>query len=190
MEAFVERGDEFYMKGRHTIEEIYALPDGERAELINGELYMMATPARIHQDLSFEFSIRIGNYIRSQKGKCKVYAAPFAVFLHNDDTTYVEPDIMVICDREKLDDTGCHGAPDFVIEIVSSSSRKLDYVLKLEEYRKAGVREYWIVDPEKQCIYVYRFEKSDTPVIYQFTDKVPVGIFEELTIDFAEMDLE
>lgn len=178
------------VRGKHTIEEIYALPEGERAELINGELYMMATPARIHQELVSGLFYEIAAYIRGNKGKCKVYPAPIAVFPHKDDSTYLEPDIIVVCDRDKLDDKGCKGAPDMVIEIVSPSSKKLDYVLKLAEYEKAGVREYWIVDPNKQCILVYRFTENDAPAMYHFTDKVPVGIFEGLEIDFAEMDLE
>lgn len=193
MEAYVNRGDGIFMNeehGRHTIEEIYALPEGERAELIDGELYIMAGASEIHQMLVTEFILEIGNYIRNRDGKCKLFTAPFAVFPHNDDTTYLEPDIVVVCDEDKLDEKGCHGAPDFVIEIVSPSSKKLDYFLKLVEYQKAGVREYWIVDPEKQCILVYRLEKDDTPVMYHFTDKVSVGIFEELEIDFAAIDLE
>lgn len=191
MEAYIE-GVELFMsngKGKHTIDEIYALPDGERAELIDGEIYMMATPTMVHQLLLGELHLLIGNYIKRNKGACKVILSPFAVLLHNDDSTYLEPDVVVICDKGKLDNKGCHGAPDWVIEIVSPSSKKLDYVLKLTEYQRAGVREYWIVDPLKKIVMVYSFEKDGAPVIYHFTDKVPVGIYEDFSIDFAEIDL-
>ena len=110
-----------------------------------------------------------------------VYAAPFAVFLNNDDINYVEPDLSVICDLSKLDDKGCHGAPDWVIEIVSSGSRSRDYMTKLFKYRTAGVREYWIVDPDKQMIMVYGFEK-DMVEKYDFNEAVPVGIYEGFTV--------
>ncbi len=102
----------------------------------------------------------IANYIDSKKGVCQVIAAPFAVFLNEDDINYVEPDISVICDKSKLDEKGCHGAPDWIIEIVSLSSKPRDYMTKLFKYRMAGVREYWIVDPGKQMTTVYGFEKD------------------------------
>lgn len=191
MEALIE-GEELFMangKGTHTIEEIYALPEGERAELINGELYMMATPTTVHQLLLGELVVTIANYIKQKKGSCKVFPAPFAVLPHNDDSTYVEPDISVICDREKLDNKGIHGAPDWVIEIVSPSSKKLDYVIKLAEYQTAGVREYWIVDPLKKIVMVYLLEQDGAPVIYHFTETIKAGIYEDLFIDFSEIDL-
>ena len=157
-----------------TLEDIYALPDRERAELIDGQIYFMAPPSRIlHQ--------AIANYIDKNNGKCEVYAAPFAVFLNDDDINYVEPDISVICDEHKLDNAGCHGAPDWVIEIVSPSSHKMDYYLKLFKYRTAGVREYWIVDPDKERIFVYRFEQ-DTVDEYLFGNDVPVGIYRDFVI--------
>ena len=109
-------------------------------------------------------------------------AAPFAVFLNNDDINYVEPDISVICDRSKLDEKGCHGAPDWIIEIVSQSSKSRDYMTKLFKYRTAGVREYWIVDPEKQMVSVYGFEK-DMVEQYSFSEDVPVGIYEGFLIN-------
>ena len=129
----------------YTISDIYALPDGERAELIDGQIYNMMPPGRLHQKISWKLHQAIANYIDSRNGLCEVYAAPFAVFLNDDDINYVEPDLSVICDLSKLDDKGCHGAPDWVIEIVSSGSRSRDYMTKLFKYRTAGVREYWIV---------------------------------------------
>ena len=100
--------------------------------------------------------------IKSHGGSCESFFAPFAVFLNEDDTNYVEPDISVICDPDKLNDKGCSGAPDWIIEIVSPGSRRMDYFTKLFKYRNAGVREYWIVDPEKKRITVYDFESENT----------------------------
>ena len=125
----------------YTISDIYALSDGERAELIDGQIYNMAPPGRLHQKISWKLHQAIANYIDSRNGLCEVYAAPFAVFLNDDDINYVEPDLSVIGDLSKLDDKGCHGAPDWVIEIVSSDSRSRDYITKLFKYRTAGVRE-------------------------------------------------
>ena len=125
----------------YTISDIYALPDGERAELIDGQIYNMAPPGRLHQKISWKLHQAIANYIDSRNGLCEVYAAPFAVFLNDDDINYVEPDLSVIGDLSKLDDKGCHGAPDWVIEIVSSDSRSRDYITKLFKYRTVGVRE-------------------------------------------------
>lgn len=161
----------------YTIEDIYALPDGERAELIDGKIYYISPPGRMHQKISWKLHQTIANYIDSKNGGCEVYAAPFAVFLNADDINYVEPDISVICDLSKLDDKGCYGAPDWIIEIVSPSSKPRDYMTKLFKYRTAGVREYWIVDPDKQMVMVYLFEK-DIVEQYNFEEDIPVGIYE------------
>ncbi len=165
----------------YTIDDIYALPDGKRAELIDGRIYDMAPPGWTHQRTLNYLNNEIYNYIKGNEGKCHVLPAPFAVFLNKDKVTYVEPDVSVICEEEKLDEKGCHGAPDWVIEIVSLSSRRMDYYIKLFKYRDAGVREYWIVDPAKQQIVVYRFEKEDGEE-YAFGEEVPVGIFEGFSI--------
>ncbi|MCM1092079.1 MAG: Uma2 family endonuclease [Butyrivibrio sp.] len=164
----------------YTIKDIYALPDGERAELIDGKIYYMSPPSWKHQRISGKLCQSIANYIDGNNGECEVLAAPFAVFL-DDDITYVEPDISVICDLSKLDDMGCHGAPDWVIEIVSPSSKSKDYMTKLFKYRTAGVREYWIVDQGKMMITVYGFE-NDTVEQYSFGEDVPVGIYEGFSI--------
>ena len=176
-------------KQYYTIDDIYNLPDGQRAELIDGELYMMATPNRVHQKLVMELSFLIRDYIRNKNGDCEVYPSPFAVFLNANNEIYLEPDISVICDKDKLTDKGCNGAPDWVIEIVSPSSRPMDYYKKLLKYGTAGVREYWIVDPEKKRNMVYNFEQ-DTVEEYSFKEQVKAGIFEDLEIDFSGIDLE
>lgn len=165
----------------YTIEYIYALPDGERAELIDGQIYYMAPPNTRHQRILNYINTEINMYIRKNNGECEVFPAPFAVFLNDDDMNYVEPDISVICDKNKISDKGCHGAPDWVIEIISPSSRAMDYFTKLFQYQKSGVREYWIVDPIKQRITVYFFEKELVEE-YCFGEEVPVGIYEGFSI--------
>jgi len=177
-----------FAEKNYTIEDIYSLPDGKRAELIDGELYLMATPGRIHQKLVMMLSNSIFDYIQSKDGDCEVYPAPFAVFLNADDKIYLEPDISVICDKAKLIDEGCKGAPDWVIEIVSASSRTRDYYTKLMRYGWGGVREYWIVDHDKNHIIVYNFEK-DIVDEYSFSDKIKVGIYEDFEIDFSGISL-
>ena len=165
----------------YTIEDIYALPNGERAELIDGKIYYMAPPNTKHQRLVHFFDREIGNYIQSKHGECEVFPAPFAVFLNENDINYVEPDISVICDKNKISDKGCHGAPDWIIEIVSPSSKQMDYYKKLFKYRTAGVREYWVVDSEKELVTIYSFEK-DSMEEYSFDKDIPVGIYESFSI--------
>lgn len=171
----------------HTIEDIYALPEGQRAELIDGQIYNMAPPNRIHQRIVSQLTKIIGQYIDSKNGSCEVYPAPFAVFLNKDSKNYVEPDISVICDKDKLDDRGCNGAPDWIIEIVSTGSRQMDYFTKLFKYRTAGVREYWIVNPLKHTIMVYDFEKEERSNQYNFCDDVPVCIYEDLILNMDQL---
>ena len=173
----------------YTIEDIYALPDGERAELIDGHIYYMAPPSYKHQKLVMELSAIIRNYIKQHKGTCEVLPAPFAVYLDERSNTYVEPDISVICDPDKLDDRGCKGAPDWVIEIVSPASKKMDYLLKLLKYRSAGVKEYWIVDPEKNRVIVYNFTGDESVNDYTLQDSIKAGIYDDLVIDFGSMEL-
>ena len=170
-----------------TIDNIFALPDDVRAELIDGEIYYMSpTPTSNHQRLVHFFDRLIGNYIYEKNGPCEVFPAPFSVFLDDDIYTYLEPDISVICNPDKIDDKGCHGAPDWIIEIVSPSNRQHDYMIKQYKYRDAGVREYWIVDIEKNRITVYNFE-HETMGEYSFNDTVKAGIYEDLEIDFTQV---
>lgn len=172
----------------YSIDDIYALPDGERAELIDGHIYYMTPPNRKHQRLTVELSTLINNYIKSNNGSCEVDIAPFAVFLNEDDKNYVEPDISVICDSKKLNAKGCLGAPDWIIEIVSPGSRRMDYFIKLFKYRTAGVREYWIVDSDKNRITVYTFD-SDCVEEYAFTDNIPSGIYPGFSINPSKLSL-
>ena len=172
---------------QYTSKDYWNLPEGTRAELIDGKFYDMAPPSRIHQEISYQLSRVIGNYIAEKGGNCKVYPAPFAVNLDADDKDWVEPDISVICDPNKLTDRGCSGAPDLIIEIVSPSSRKMDYSLKNTIYSQADVREYWIVDPVKERVTVYHYEEDAAPTIYTFAQPITVGIYKDLTITIANL---
>lgn len=171
----------------YTIEDIYNLPEGTRAELIDGQIYYMAPPSGTHQKISMFLSKIIANYIDKKGGNCEVYAAPYAVFLNKDDMNYVEPDLSVICDPSKLDDKGCHGAPDWIIEITSPSTQSMDYGIKLFKYRTAGVREYWIVNPVKKIVSVFDLENEQQSGVYSFDDEIPVTIYPELTIKLADV---
>lgn len=179
----------FAQEKLYTIDDIYRLPEGSRAELIDGQLYDMAPPNISHQRILSFLHLEIGNYIRSKKGTCEVFPAPFAVFLFADDSKYLEPDLSVVCDKHKLNDRGCSGAPDWIIEIVSSGSRRMDYYTKLSLYRSANVREYWIVDPIKRTILVYDMEHDSAPSIYSFSDSIKVNIYDDLWIHFQKLSL-
>lgn len=177
----------------YTISDISNLPEGQRAELLDGVLYAMASPSRSHQRLVAELLRKIADYIERNGGRCEVNIAPFAVYLYNDDYNYVEPDIFVVCDSRKMDEQGCHGAPDWIIEVVSPSTQRMDYELKLFKYRTAGVREYWIVDPKTRTVFVHYFERNEMET-YGFSDRIPVGIYQDteeggtgLEIDFSEI---
>ncbi len=170
-----------------TIEDIYALPDGQRAELIDGKLYMMAPPVRIHQKLVSQFTKVIGSYIDKSHGGCEVYPAPFAVFLNEDNWNYVEPDLSIICDKSKLTEKGCNGAPDWIIEIVSPSTQQVDYGIKLFKYRTAGVREYWIVNPKTNIINVFDFECEQASGQYRFDETIPVCIYDTLSVRISDL---
>lgn len=173
-----------------TEDDYYNLPENVRAELIEGNLiYNQAAPSRIHQTILSELHTIINNYIKAKQGACRIYPAPFAVKLREDTKTIVKPDLSIICDKNKLTDCGCTGAPDWIIEIVSPSTSRHDYVRKLNLYANANVREYWIVDPQRERIFVYHLEQENFEVeTYTFKDCIPVGIYPDLQIDFASLD--
>ncbi|MBP3700962.1 MAG: Uma2 family endonuclease [Lachnospiraceae bacterium] len=173
----------------YTAEDYWNTPEGERMELIEGHFYAQVAPSRAHQDVLSFLHAAVYNYIQTNGGSCRVYPAPFAVQLSDADTTIVEPDISVICNPDKLNDKGCKGAPDWIIEIVSPSSKRMDYYTKLALYRAAGVREYWIVDPLKKVVIVYNMEHDDGPVFYPLSEKVKAHIYDNLEIDFSQLRL-
>lgn len=148
---------------RYTFADVLTWDGQERVELIDGTPVMMAPPSRIHQKISAELGRQLGNYLEGKK--CEVYAAPFAVRLFEkagdrpeDVDTLVEPDLSVVCDPDKLDDMGCKGAPDLIIEILSPSTQRHDRLTKYNLYQRAGVREYWIVDPAAKSIQSFVLE--------------------------------
>ena len=129
----------------------------------------------------------IKNHVKSKKGNCEVIPAPFAVNLNADDKIWVEPDISIICDKDKLSDRGCKGAPDWIIEIISPSSTRTDCAIKLFKYRTAGVREYWIINPMKKIVQTYIFDDEEDANMYSFDDEIPVYIFDGLTITISDL---
>ena len=186
-----------YLKGCDTIalpqgkkynaEDYWNLPEGQRAELIEGQLYDMAPPTFIHQKLISELHFTIKEYIRKKGGDCEVIPSPFAVNLTGNDRTWVEPDISVICDKGKLSDRGCEGAPDWIIEIASPSTQSVDYGIKLFKYRTAGVREYWIVNPVTRTVNVFYFQNEKQTGMFSFDDEIPVMIYPDFIIKIVDM---
>ncbi len=168
--------------GRMTAEEFYSSTGEERCELIDGIIYDMSSPTRSHQAILRDLVGIIDRKIKERGGDCLVYPAPFVIQLSDD--TVLEPDISVICDRSKLTDRGCQGAPDWIIEIASPTSIARDYIEKLKIYTAAGVREYWIVNPSDRSVTVYRLSESHVADSYVFTDVVPVNIYEDFSVDF------
>ena len=177
--------------GPYTIDDYLSTPEDELVELIDGYLIHVGTPSIYHQDIVGEVYYYIKDYLKKKKGPCKVLVAPASVRLENDDRTVLLPDLFILCDPKKSDGTMINGAPDFVAEVLSPSSHKRDCIVKLNKYWKAGVREYWIINPEKKIVTVYLFQGPDKEFdvkIYNFTDKIPVNIFSDLSIDFNEFD--
>lgn len=175
-------------QGEYTLEDYYKIPEEHRVELIDGVIYDMAAPTSIHQMWGGEIYRELANYIRQNQGSCIPLIAPLDVQLDCDNRTMVEPDVLVVCDRNKFKKGIIYGAPDFIAEILSSSTRRRDMSLKLAKYTEAGVREYWLVDPDKKKVIVYDLERNELPSIYTFKDNVPVCIFDrKCSIDFAKI---
>ena len=170
-----------------TLEQYEALPDEKRMEVFDGIVYDMASPSQIHQSISMQLSTVINNYILRKKGPCSIFSAPFDVKLSDSPLIIVQPDIMVVCDKDKLDERRCNGAPDFIIEIVSPGNPSDDYIRKLYYYKNYGVREYWIVDPRRKTITVNYFENNIVSVQYPFESIIKVNIYDDLYINFADI---
>ncbi len=175
-------------QGEFTLDDYYALPDERRVELIDGVIYDMTAPTYPHQMILGELFFQLTSYINGKKGTCIPFMAPADVQLDGDDKTMVEPDVFVVCDRSKITKTHTIGAPDLVIEILSPSTWRKDSYTKLAKYTLAGVREYWIIDPETLKIMVYDIEGNTMARLYTFHDRVPVLIFGgDCKIDFPKI---
>lgn len=170
-----------------TLEQYEALPENKRVEVFEGVIYNMASPSEIHQTISTELTTILNTYIKSKKGSCKVFHAPFDVKLNDAPLTIVQPDLMIVCDKNKLDGKRCNGAPDFIIEIVSPSNPSDDYIRKAYYYKNAGVHEYWIVDPRRKTVTVNYFEGNIISVQYPFDSIIKVNIYDDLLINFSEI---
>lgn len=170
-----------------SLEQYEALPEDVRAEVFDGQIYYMASPSQIHQSILLELSTLINSYVKSRKGDCKVFPAPFDVKLSDHPFTIVQPDIMIVCDKDKLDENRCNGAPDFIIEIVSPGNPSDDYIRKAYYYKNYGVREYWIVDPKRRMVTVNYFERDIINVVYSFDATIKVNIYDDLYIDFSDI---
>lgn len=147
----------------------------------------MANPSQDHQTISMELSTVLNTYIREKKGSCRVFHAPFDVKLSNQPLTIVQPDLMIICGKDKLDGKRCNGAPDFIIEIVSPSKLNDDYIRKLYYYKNYGVREYWIADPQRKTVTVNYFEGNILNVQYSFYCVIKVNIYDDLYVNFSDI---
>ena len=178
-----------------TAEDYYETPEGYPLELINGRFFVMKSPGARHQSIVYELGYAIGSYIKKHKGKCRVYPGPFDVELPTEKGTVVVPDITVICDTSMVDEKGCKGVPDWIIEVLSSSTQSRDKKEKLEVYEMVGVREYWIVDPIENKVCVYRRAKAEgqrgysLPDTYTFDDEILSGLFEGFEIRMSELDI-
>lgn len=167
--------------------------ENERWEILDGVPYMQAAPSRIHQEVSLSLLMFFANYLQGKP--CKVYHAPFCVRLDaekndKDIMNVVEPDITIVCDNSKLDDKGCKGSPDLIVEILSPSSVKVDRVDKFNKYEKAGIKEYWIVEPDQKIVSVFLLQSNSRygrPEMYTNDDKIQVSIFPELEIDLKSV---
>lgn len=178
-------------RDNYTYGDYLSWPETERWEIIEGIPYMMAPPSRIHQEVLGELFRQISNYLLNKP--CKVYTAPFGVRLPSGNeksdleiNTVVEPDIVAVCDHSKLDEQGCKGAPDLIIEIISPSSVKNDMLKKFNRYEKAGVKEYWIVEPNGKIVTVFVLGengKYGRPEVYSEDNEIQVSIFNDLKID-------
>ena len=174
--------------GDKTLADYLALPDDVRVELIDGVFYDMSAPRYDHARIITELLSELRDYVKKNNGPCCPFTAPADVQLDKDDKTVVQPDIFVVCDVTKINGARLFGAPDMVVEIVSPSNWRTDVEKKKKKYERAGVREYWMIFPEKLKITVCYFEGKEAPVDYTFHDKIPVRIWGgKCVIDFEEI---
>jgi Uma2 family endonuclease len=178
---------------QYTYADYLTWPEDERWEIIDGVPYMQAAPSPIHQEITGGIFAQFHNYLAGKP--CKVYPAPFCVRLlkgdekkNEDIKKVVEPDISIVCDKSKIDEKGCNGSPDLIVEVVSPSSVQKDRFTKFNKYEMSGVREYWIVEPEGKIVSVFVLQSNNRygrPEIYTQSDKIIVSIFPDLLVDLS-----
>jgi Uma2 family endonuclease len=173
---------------RYTYKDYCTWDDNERWELIDGVPFAMTAPTRSHQTVSGNLYLQLAGFLKGKS--CNVYHAPFDVRLNTDtdDDTVVQPDLLVVCDHSKLDDKGCTGAPDMVVEIVSPSTARKDRLIKFQKYQNAGVREFWIIDPDIKTVQVCVMENGKyVTTMYGDTDAIQVHVLENCQIDLCDV---
>ena len=162
-----------------TAADFWSLPTGCHAELIDSELFDLETSAPVHQSLAGDIYQVLKAFIDQNEPNCRTFTSPFPVNLNSDDSLYVEPDVFVVCNPSLISNRACEGAPDLIVEVVSPSSRRMDYLTKADRYERAGVREYWIVDPADKRTTVYQFARLGVvPVCFPFGSLIPVDIWD------------
>ncbi|MBR6395707.1 MAG: Uma2 family endonuclease [Lachnospiraceae bacterium] len=171
-----------------TLDDYLALPDDIRVEMIDGVFYLMSAPTSFHQIISLEIAALLREYIFKNNGSCMAFIAPTDVQLDCDDKTMVQPDVFVVCNRDKINKARIYGAPDLIVEVLSESNWYHDVFRKKAKYQKAGVREYWVVMPEQKLIQVYNFATSDIYTEYTFDDVIPVNTWDgKCKVDFKHI---
>ncbi|HHJ39098.1 MAG: hypothetical protein AXA67_11195 [Methylothermaceae bacteria B42] len=180
---------------RYTYRDYLTWPEDVRYELIDGKAYLMApAPTLDHQDIAGEIYRQLGNQLAGKP--CRPYIAPVDVLLPKQDEaneqvdTIVQPDVLVVCDQSKLERRGVRGAPDFVVEVLSPSTAYHDHQRKREVYERAGVKEYWLVDPVERMILVYRLDNQGRygkPEVKEMTGETPISILPEVSIQWDSL---
>lgn len=175
-------------QGQYTLEDYYAWPKEQRVELIDGAIHVMEAPGFVHQRIAGKILSRLDAYIEKKGGECIPLLSPIDVRLDCDDRTMVQPDLIILCDRSKIKRWGIMGAPDFILEILSQATRKKDCTKKLQKYSDAGVKEYWIIDPEKKLLLTYDFIHNNMPCFHPLTGRAELALYGgELQIDLDEI---
>jgi len=175
----INQDDKYY-----TYEDYVALDDGKQYELHNGKLYMMSAPSQYHAEISLAIASQLYNFLIDKP--CRVYHAPFNVKLWENEDTVYQPDVLVVCDLSKLNGKLCTGAPDFIVEVLSPSTKLNDKTTKLNHYRDAGVKEYWIVDPDDKTVMALRLiDKLYVINVYAKNDKAPIQSLGGFQIDLS-----
>lgn len=179
------------VNGEYTIDDYLALPDDVRYELIDGVLIKMDSPTSDHQRIAGYLYHKIYSYIEERGGNCIPYIAPLDVQLDEDNRTMVQPDVIILCTPEKDIKKRLFGAPDFVAEVLSPSTKNKDMVLKLSKYMNAGVREYWILDPQSRRVLTYWFGPAESEIgfaTYTMFEDIPVRLYSgDCTINFSRL---